>query len=238
MRNCLPLVLPLAALSMTACSPLPPKHEVTYTITCEASSKYHRRYDYYHVPSAVDTQGTAARNVPAGQLLVGYQNSWSESGINNINHRYLGFAYRGFIFCNQDQMPKNGLVLSASLHFPIVSTESWSGTSASNTGSAAHTFFRLTAPFSGFSSNGDVITQLPHQPGNTGSASYSVSDGLTVQLTTTMNRIVNGADMNYGFMMAGPNESYQHNNDRFLTYYQAPVLTMVVLEDKPQWPSP
>lgn len=239
MRYAISLVnLVVVCLLFTACAPLPEKHEVGYSLPTTVLSTYHRVYDYYHIPAALDTQGTAAQHTPEGKMLVGYTNNWQESGIGNVNHRYLGFAYRGFVFFNRDLLPSKGLVLEAKLHFKSPSTEKWLGSSASNTGSAASKLYLLTAPYSGFSSSGDFYADLPNSTGVIANAEYDPVGGLVVNVTTPVNRILNGFDENHGFMLVGTNESYQRNNDRFLSTYEAPVLELRILEDKPQWPTP
>ena len=224
-------------LLLTGCTPLPAKYEATYSVPCSVRTSYHRVYDYSHFPPRVDTEGTAERKPPSGKMLVGYENSWNVSGVGGVNHRYLGFTYRGFVFFDRGLLPAKGLVLKAELRFKNPETQNWTGGSASNTGSAANSLSILTAPFSGYYSTGESFTELPSTSGATSRAAYNPHDGLVVDVTTPINRIVNGFDPNHGFMLIGANEKFEHNNDSFLSTYEAPRLLVRVLEDKPQWPT-
>lgn len=240
MRNVIFLVTTLfISLLFTACNPTPAKHEVAYSVPCNVATESHKKYDYYHIPPKVDTKGQAAAQPPAGSMLVGYDNDWEESGIGGVNHRYLGFAYRGFVFFDRAALPAKGLVLEAKLHFKTPDTVKWQGSTATNeTASAAGKFYILTAPSSGFNSSGDLHVDLPNSPAVATNASFDAAGGLVVNVTSTVRDIVQGTRPNYGFMLVGVNESFQHNNDKFLSTYEAPLLKVRVLEDKPQWPTP
>ena len=224
-----------ASILLVGCAPLPPKHEVSYTVSCTVDTKYHKEYSYKHIPAAVDTQGQAEQQAPAGTFLVGFTNDWESSG---LNHRYLGFAYRGFVFFDRNALPTKGLVLEAILHFDAPSTVIWQGDTASNeNASAASKFYVLTKEFSGYYSEGDLhIEALPHYTGTTINASYDQSSQLVIDVTTIVRDIVLDRRPNYGFMLVGLNENFSHNNDQFMSTYKAPTLVVRVLEDAPTWP--
>ena len=225
----------IPSLLLVACTPLPPKHEVSYSVACTVDTKYHKEYSYKHIPAAVDTQGQAEQQAPQGTFLVGYTNDWESSG---LNHRYLGFAYRGYVFFDRNALPSKGLVLDAALHFNAPSTVIWQGDTASNeNASAASKFYVLTKEFSGFYSEGDLhVGDLPHYTGTTINASYDQSSQLVIDVTMIVRDIVLDKRPNYGFMLVGLNESFSHNNDQFMSTYEAPVLVIRVLEDVPTWP--
>lgn len=231
-------ILSVSLLS-AGCAPLPPKHEVAYSVPCSVGTETRSKYEYQHVPPKVDTQGQAPASPAPGEMLVGYENEWQQSGIGGVNYRYLGIAYRGFVFFDRNSLPAKGLVLEAKLSFKTPSTVTWQGDSASNeTASAAARFYALTAPASGYYSTGDLLVDLPSHPGTTTNAVFDPSAGLVINVTTIIRDIVNGTRPNHGFMLVGANESFQHNNNKFLSTYAAPTLQVRVLEDVPKWPTP
>lgn len=228
----------IVSVLFVGCTPLPQKHEVSYSVACTVDTNFHRKYEYRHVPPAVDTKGQAPKKAPAGSMLVGFSNDW-ESSSAGINYRYLGFAYRGFVFFDRNELPAAGLVLDAKLHFKAPSTIIWQGDNASNSNvSAASKFYILTTPFSGFDSTGDIHVNLPSYTGTVINATFDQNGELVINLTTIIRDIVLGTQSNYGFMLIGFNELYQHNNDQFMSTYEAPTLEVLVLEDVPTWPTP
>jgi hypothetical protein len=200
------------------------------SIKASISNPFRRKYSYKHVPTKIDTKDQNPGSVPAGMMRIGFKNSYKESGIGGINHRYLGFAYRGILYFNIDQFKgKPGMLLKAKMHLTKHSTVRHQGMAASTDGSCAHSLHLLTAQDSGFSTPASLLTYMPQYQGTNELVEYDGNKNMVIDVLKEIRDWIQGNKPNYGFMIIGPNESFTHNNDQCVTLFENIILRVEFL---------
>ena len=154
---------------------------------------------------------------PDNEVRVGYRNRVDDPA--GEGYEYVGFAYRGYL--RFDDLPRGAELAAAHLLLRVDETL-WQvkGQGAGKLQSAARRLLVLEAPLqkedAAFFTPAYTWCELPAEitgSGAAGTASFSLADGLQIDVTGVVRAWLRGEAHNHGFVLVGPNEAFEHNND-------------------------
>lgn len=175
------------------------------------------------------TQGIAPAFPEEGMLKIGYDNHEVEE---LLGYAYDGRIYRAYFMLTDIAPSKKRVILEASLVMRHRSTQLSVGDSTSNDGpSAATGLYILSAPIGGDVSVFDVpcqlYTSIPVMQGVNELAKYAEIDDpsttgrglIKIELNDLVKGWSEGTQPHYGFIITGPDENFNHNNNEHTSLY-------------------
>jgi hypothetical protein len=166
---------------------------------------------------------------PDNEVRVGYRNRVDDP--EGRGYEYVGFAYRGCLrFDDLPQVP-DAVVVDAHLILRIDETL-WQvgGNPAGKLVSAASRLLVLEAPLqtgdAAFFTPAYTYCELPNEVGVLGKAAFSLKEGLKIDVAALVQAWMRGEVRNYGLMLMGSSEAFEHNNDVRESTYSETLLSV------------
>ena len=166
---------------------------------------------------------------PDDEVRVGYRNRVDDP--QGRGYEYIGFAYRGCL--RFDDLPHMAGVVVVEAHLTLrLGKTLWQldGQPAGKVVSAASQLLVLAAPLqsgdAAFYTPSYTYSTLPTEAGAAGKATFSLQDGLKIDVASIVQAWMRGDARNYGFMLMGPGETFEHNNDVQESTYGETILAV------------
>jgi hypothetical protein len=168
-------------------------------------------------------------STPDTEIRVGYRNRIDDP--TEAGYEYVGFVYRGFL--RFDDLPHQPAaeVVEAWLILRIDETK-WQlhGNPVRKVVSAASHLLVLDSPLQmgdgSFFTPAYVYSALPNEVGTLEHGTFSLSDGLKIDVKSLIQAWMRDEQPNHGLVLMGPNEDFEHNNDFLETTYGETVLAV------------
>jgi hypothetical protein len=159
---------------------------------------------------------------PPGVVRVGYSDRVDDP--TEAGYEYVGFAYRAILHFDKLPVIHGVQVLDASLILHDDETVWQLGENHLERGfSTASQLLILDAPAhpepEAFFTPAYSYTALPQQPGKWGKGEFTDGGDLVVNVTAIVQDWMSGRLPNYGFMLIGPDELFEHDNNRQESLY-------------------
>jgi hypothetical protein len=166
---------------------------------------------------------------PENEIRVGYRNRIDDP--TEAGYEYVGFVYRGFL--RFDDLPREPAaeVVEAWLTLRVDETL-WQqhGNPTRKLVSVASHLLVLEAPLQkgegAFFTPAYVYSALPNEVGTLEYGTFSLQDGLKIDLKSLVQAWMRGEKSNHGLVLLGPNEDFEHNSDYGETTYGESILTI------------
>ena len=187
------------------------------------------------IPPKFDEMGTGVSPVPEGKMRVGFDNTFKQSGLFGANKEYVGKNYRGVLFFDISPLveKKWGMLLKATIYVNIADTKWAVGTVASNEWlSCAAGYYEMKAPWSGFATPAELLSNIPRNQGTTSLVKYDGVRSIAINATSIVRDWIKGTRQNHGLMFVGPDESFQENNDHCISLFDNIFLSIEFLEQE------
>lgn len=166
---------------------------------------------------------------PDDEVRVGYRNRVDDP--EGKGYESVGFAYRGYL--RFDDLPHIAGVTVVQAHLILRIDETlWQlhGQPAGKLVSAASQLLVLEAPLqsgdAAFYTPSYTYCSLPNEVGAAGKATFSLQDGLKIDVSSIVQSWMRGEARNYGLMLMGPSETFEHNNDVQESTYGETILAV------------
>lgn len=158
---------------------------------------------------------------PAGTVRVGYSDRVDDP---EAGYEYVGFAYRAMLsFAGLPVLPQ-AQVKEARLVLHVDETVWQLGDHRLEAGysTASQLLILDAAPVAGqeaFYTPAYLYTALPQQPGKWGKGEFTAEGELVIDMTAVVQDWMSGRVPNCGVMVIGPDELFEHDNNRQESLY-------------------
>jgi hypothetical protein len=175
------------------------------------------------------TGAMAPEATPDNEIRVGYRNRIDDP--TEAGYEYVGFVYRGFLHFDGLPHEPTAEVLEAILTLRVDETQ-WQlgGNPARKLVSAASHLLMLEAPLQkgdgAFFTPAYVYSALPNEVGTLERGSFSLAEGLRIDVKPLVQAWIRGTEPNHGIVLMGPNEDFIHNEDCQESVYGETVLAV------------
>ncbi|GAB2179139.1 DNRLRE domain-containing protein [Dongia sp. agr-C8] len=180
-------------------------------------------------PYAADTHGQTPDC--GDSIAVGYYDYYD--GGYPVGSIWGNVLYRGLVNIDVSGLDKRKIVKAELLLHRVQTTNQIDG-NATNDGSALHSVWRLTGPWTEFVDPTLMSTEIIHGVstwGGTGALSYydTHTHYVGLDITESVRLWRDAVIPNHGLMLVGPNESEQKNNNSFYSCYD--IVSVVVEQE-------